>query len=116
MSQLWWTPMSLTRMASSGKTLSISCAARCGWIGEASSSEARRDVCVPLAAMPIDGGQLFRARGGRIANAITAIELRQHLLEKGTHVGHQPERDRIIAGDLVGIDVDVDELGRWNGE
>jgi hypothetical protein len=37
-SQLWWTPMSLTSMASSGSTLSISWAARCGWIGEASSA------------------------------------------------------------------------------
>ena len=32
-SQLWCTPMSLTRMASSGSARPISCAARCGLIG-----------------------------------------------------------------------------------
>jgi hypothetical protein len=37
-SQLWCTPMSLTRIASSGSALSISAAARCGWIGVVSSS------------------------------------------------------------------------------
>ena len=78
--------------------------------------EARGDECVPLAAVSIDGGEPFRARGRSIADAVTGIDLRQHLLEKGAHVGHQPERHWIIAGDLVGIDVDVDELGRWNGE
>ena len=36
-SQLWCTPMSLTRMASSGSALSISSAARCGLIGVVSS-------------------------------------------------------------------------------
>ena len=38
-SQLWCTPMSLTRIAFSGSALSISSAARCGLIGVVSSEK-----------------------------------------------------------------------------
>ena len=39
-----------------------------------------------------------------------------NLPQEGAHIGHQPERDRIVAADLLGIDVDVNEPGRRNGE
>ena len=38
------------------------------------------------------------------------------LAQEGAHIGHQPERDRIIAADLLGIDIDMDELRRRDGE
>ena len=39
-----------------------------------------------------------------------------HLPQEGAHVGHQAERDRIVAADLLGIDVDMDQPRRRNGE
>ena len=69
-----------------------------------------------MAAIALDGVEPLRARGGRIADTVAGVELRQHLVQEGAHVRHQPERDRVIAGDLVGIDVDMDELGRRDGE
>ena len=45
-----------------------------------------------------------------------AIEFGVYLPQEGAHVGHQAERDRIIAADLLGIDVDMDQPRRRDGE
>ena len=39
-----------------------------------------------------------------------------HLAQEGAHVGHQAERNRIVAADLLRIDIDVDQLRRRDGE
>ena len=109
--------MSLTRMASSGSALSISWAARCGWIGVASSVKPGAMNVVPFLAIAVDGVEPFLSRrGARRQTSLRRVELGQHLAQERAHVRHQAERDRIVARDLVGIDVDVDELGRRDGE
>ena len=39
-----------------------------------------------------------------------------NLAQEGAHIGHQAERDRIVAADFLGVDVDVNEPRRRNGE
>ena len=51
-----------------------------------------------------------------VIERLAPVEFRQHLAQEGPHVRHQAERDRIVAADLLRIDVDVDELGRRDGE
>ena len=107
--------MSLTRMASSGSALSISCAARCGWIGVESSAKPGAMKLVPLALVALDRLEPAHARLGHVAR-LAAVELGQHLAQEGAHVRHQAERHRVVAGDLLGIDVDVDQPGRRDRE
>ena len=56
------------------------------------------------------------AGGGSVAHVSAGIELRQQLAQERAHIRHQAESDGIIARDLVGIDIHMDELGRRNGE
>src|SRR5947208_12265376 len=107
--------MSLTRMASSGKTLSISCAARCGWIGEESSAKPGAMNAFHSRRYPSMVASHF-AREAAASPMPSRESTSASTCWRKVRIGHQPERHWIIAGDLVGIDVDVDELGRWNGE
>ena len=43
-------------------------------------------------------------------------ELGMALAQEGAHIGHQAERDGIVTADLLGIDVDMDQFRRRNGE
>ena len=109
--------MSLTRMASSGSARSISSAARCGLIGVDVVGKAGRDKLVPFLAIAVDLPRAISCARPRLpVGILAAVELGQHLAQEGAHVGHQPERDRIVAADLLRIDVDVDELRRRDGE
>ena len=80
-------------------------------------AEARCDERVPFACDSPRWRRAMLARARRASLSVLArIELRQHLAQERAHIRHQPERDRIVARDLVGIDVDMDELRRRNGE
>ena len=76
----------------------------------------RGDEGVPLGAIGIDLGQPLPARARRAGIVAAAIELSQELAQEGTHVGHQPERDRIVAADFLRVDIDMDELRRRDRE
>ena len=84
---------------------------RLGVVGEAG-----RDELVPFLAIAVDLREPLLARVELLVDVLAAVEFGEHLAQEGAHVGHQPERDRIIAADLVRIDVDMNELGRRNGE
>ena len=103
-------------MASSGSALSISSAARCGLIGVESSEDSGGDELVPFQAIAVDRHQPFLARVGALVEVGAAIELGENLAQERPYVSHQAERDRIIAADLLRIDVDMNELRRRNGE
>jgi hypothetical protein len=79
-------------------------------------AEAGRDQPVPFLPIAVDRVQPFLPCVGALVQVPSAIELRMHLAKESAHVRHQPKRDRIIAADLLGIDVDVDKPGRRNGE
>jgi hypothetical protein len=84
------TPMSLTRMAFSGNALSISCAARWGWMGVLSS------VRPGAMKRSIVGCSLVVSSYSRElaeASDIGRASLRQELPQEGTHIRHQAERD-----------------------
>ena len=78
--------------------------------------EARCNMRVPFPAIAVDRGEPFRARGGNTAAVARVIELRHELADECAHVGHQSQRNRVVARDLIRIDVDVNEPGRRNGE
>ena len=77
---------------------------------------ARRDKRIPLLAIAFDLVEPSSAGGDSVAHVSAGIELRQQLAQERAHIRHQAESDRIIARDLVGIDIHMDELGRRNGE
>ena len=72
--------------------------------------EARRDQLVPFLAVAVDLGEPLLAGLGLFGEVLAAIEFGEDLAQEGADVGHQAERDRIVAADLVRIDVDVNEL------
>ena len=74
------------------------------------------DELVPLFPVAIDLRQPLFAGIGFFREVATAIEFGMHLPQEGVHIGHQPERDRIITADLFGIDVDMDQPRRRDGE
>jgi len=76
--------------------------------------EAGRCEFLPFAAVTVDGRKPLPAR--RIADNFPRLELGQNLPQERPHVSHQPERHRIVARDLLRVDVHVDQLGRRNGE
>ena len=78
--------------------------------------KAGRDELVPLLAIGIDLRQPFLARVGLLGQIGAAIEFGVNLPQKGAHIGHQAERDRIVAADFLGIDVDMNQSCRRNGE
>ena len=78
--------------------------------------EARCDEALPLSPVTGDGRQPFAAVRGNVGNVLATVEFAQNLPQEGADIGHQAERDRIVAADLVGIDVDMDELGRRDVE
>ena len=47
---------------------------------------------------------------------LASRDLGQHLAQERAHVRHQAERDRIVAADLLRVDVDMDQFGRRDGE
>ncbi|OIQ63383.1 hypothetical protein GALL_550760 [mine drainage metagenome] len=71
---------------------------------------------VPFLAIGVDLRQPFLAGIGAFGQVGAAVEFGVNLAQKSEYVGHQAERDRIIATDLLGVDVDVNEPGRRNGE
>jgi len=77
--------------------------------------KARRDERVPLLAIAVDGAEPVRACR-RLAHVPARVDFRQQLAQECAHVRHQPERHRIVAGNLIRIDVDVDEPGRRDRE
>ena len=78
--------------------------------------KARRDEPVPLLAIGVDLRQPFVAGVGALGEIGAAVEFGMKLPQEGTHIGHQAERDRIIAADLFRVDIDMNELGGRNGE
>ena len=78
--------------------------------------EARRDEFFPFRAIAVDRTQPSGAGGRRFGLGFAGVELAQHLPQERAHVRHQAERHGIVAGNLLGIDVDVDELGRRDRE
>src|SRR5687768_10098727 len=71
---------------------------------------------LPLLAIAVDPGKPFAPRSRRLLSGIAGVELGQKLAKERPHVRHQPERDRVVAPDLLRVDVDVNELGRRDGE
>ena len=78
--------------------------------------KAGRDQLVPFLAIAVDHAKPFLAGIELLVDILAPVELGEHLAQEGAHVGHQAERNRIIAADLLRIDVDVNEFGRRNGE
>lgn len=78
--------------------------------------ESRRNEPVPLLAIAVDGLEPFLACIGALVEIAASIELREHLPQEGAHIRHQTERNRIIAADLLRIDVDVDQPCGRNSE
>ncbi len=76
---------------------------------------AGRDFGLPFAPPAVDRGEPGLPRR-RDARRVARLDLGEKLAQEGAHIGHQAERDRVVAGDLVGIDIDVDQLGRRDGE
>ena len=78
--------------------------------------EARRDELVPFLPHAVDRGEP-RLRGIVGSGEVLArSRSRPALPQERPHVGHQAERHRIVAADLLGIDVDMDQFGRRDGE
>src|SRR5947208_1128478 len=84
--------------------------------GRAFVLEARSDQRLPFLAVAHDGIEPLFARGSALAESLARVEFGEHLAQEGAYVRHQAERDRIVARDLLGIDVDVDELRRRDRE
>ena len=78
--------------------------------------KAGRDEGVPFPPPAGDGGKPALARLGDRAGVRAAVELGVDLPQEGADIGHEAERHRIVARDLVRIDVDMDQLGRRDGE
>jgi len=114
-SQLWCTPMSLTRIASSGSALSISSAARCGLIGWCHRKNRGQRIC-PIPGDRYRSAPAISAGVGLPGEIGAAIEFGMQLPQEGAHVRHQAECYRIVAADFLGIDVDVNQSRRRNGE
>ena len=77
---------------------------RRGVVGKAGSDE-----LVPFLAIGIDLRQPFLARIGAFGQIGAAVEFGMDLAQEGAHIGHQAERDRIVAADFLRIDVDMNE-------
>ena len=76
----------------------------------------RRDERIPLLAISVDRLEPLRAGSIAVAPISPGVELSEKLAQERAHVRHQAESDRVVAGDLVGIDVHMNKLGRGNGE
>ena len=109
MYQLWLTPTSQARMASSGSTAWQSATMRSGRIGEACTSKFGCVNFVPL-RLPasMSACQAFSASPGLGA---APLDLGQQLAQEGARVGQNADVGRIIAAELGRVDVDVDQLG-----
>ena len=109
MYQLWLTPTSQARMASSGSTAWQSATTRSGRIGVAWMSKFGRVNSSQAALhLSMSACQAFSA-SPRLRRA--PLQLGQHLAQEGARVGQDGEVGRIVAAELVMVDVDVDQLG-----
>ena len=108
MYQLWLTPTSQQRMASSGMTAAQSATTRSGRIGEACISKfGRMNFSHSACQLLMSASQALVASRFRAA----AFDLGQQLAQERARVGEDADVGRIIAAELVGVDVDVDQLG-----
>jgi hypothetical protein len=79
-------------------------------------AEAWGDQLVPFLSVAVDGLEPLPPRVGALAKIGPPVQFGVQLAQEGTHIGHQTERDRVVAANLLGIDVDMNEFGRGNGE
>ena len=75
-------------------------------------AEAWGDQLVPFFSVAVDGLEPLVPRVGALAEIGPPVQFGVQLAQEGTHIGHQTERDRLVAANFLGIDVDVNEFGR----